>query len=201
MTLLPYLQVKSRWPLRGRVILASFDAASIIVYQAYRPEIARWAVEHQRLGGPHFSFDRMSWVKPNFLWMMYRSGWAAKPGQERVLAIRVRRGAFDAWLAEAVPSSHDPEHHPDASAWRAALAGSQVRLQWDPDHDPCGKPVERRAVQLGLRGARLHAFAHQDTLGIEDVTEQVQTQHRLLQERGENALQVPDERVYEPCRP
>ncbi|MFT5999906.1 MAG: hypothetical protein ACI81P_002365 [Neolewinella sp.] len=39
---------------------------------------------HQQLGGPAFSYQRMSWIKPNFLWMMYRCGWAKKQDQERL---------------------------------------------------------------------------------------------------------------------
>ncbi|MFM7854759.1 MAG: DUF4291 family protein [Flammeovirgaceae bacterium] len=27
------------------------------------------------------SLNRMTWMKPNFLWMMYRSGWATKHNQ------------------------------------------------------------------------------------------------------------------------
>ncbi|WP_458785448.1 DUF4291 family protein [Vallitalea sediminicola] len=29
--------------------------------------------------GSSFKLNRMTWVKPSFLWMMYRSGWAKKP--------------------------------------------------------------------------------------------------------------------------
>ncbi|WP_425365083.1 DUF4291 family protein [Eubacterium ruminantium] len=28
--------------------------------------------------GSHFSMNRMSWIKPSFLWMMYRCGWCGK---------------------------------------------------------------------------------------------------------------------------
>ena len=42
---------------------------------------------HGYFGGDHFSLNRMSWVKPNFLWMMYRSGWGQKEGQVVVLAV------------------------------------------------------------------------------------------------------------------
>ena len=75
-----YSKQTRKWPQSGRHILAQFDADSIIVYQAYRAAIARHAVEHQRFGGD-FSYSRMSWIKPNFLWMMFRSGWATKEGQ------------------------------------------------------------------------------------------------------------------------
>jgi len=76
-----YAAQSRRWPTEGEHVLARFDDESIIVYQAYRPSIGRYAIEHGRLGGPDFSFQRMSWVKPNFLWMMYRSGWGTKGGK------------------------------------------------------------------------------------------------------------------------
>lgn len=54
-----------------------------------------------RFGGENFSFSRMSWIKTNFLWMMYRCGWASKHGQERVLAVRILRKGFDEILSKA----------------------------------------------------------------------------------------------------
>lgn len=62
------------WPSSGRHILAYFDDETIVVYQAYKPSIGRFALEHQRFGGD-FSMSRMTWIKPNFLWMMYRCDW------------------------------------------------------------------------------------------------------------------------------
>lgn len=84
----PYLTQKEKWPAEGEHILASFDTETIIVYQAYNPRIGHYAVRHQRFGGD-FSMQRMTWIKPNFLWMMYRSVWGTKPNQEVVLAIRL----------------------------------------------------------------------------------------------------------------
>ena len=54
-----------------------------------------------RFGGPLFSYSRMSWIKTNFLWMMYRCGWAAKKGQERVLAVWITREGFQEILSNA----------------------------------------------------------------------------------------------------
>jgi hypothetical protein len=73
-----YLEQSASWPAAGRHILARYDNDSVYVYQAYRASIAHYAVEHQRFGGDDFSYSRMSWIKPNFLWMMYRCGWASK---------------------------------------------------------------------------------------------------------------------------
>ena len=61
---------KARWPNSGRHILAHFDDETLVIYQAYRPTIGNYAIKHGELGGPDFSFSRMSWIKPNFLWMM-----------------------------------------------------------------------------------------------------------------------------------
>ena len=184
------------WPGKGRHILAQYDDESVIVYQAYRPAIAAHAVAHQQFGG-EFSYSRMSWIKPNFLWMMYRCGWAAKEGQERVLAIRLRRPFFDEILRLAVPSSFDPGRFAQREDWQCAVAGSDVRLQWDPDHDPAGRALERRAIQLGLRGDILRRYGRAELLSIEDITPFVLEQHaRWLADPV--TLQTPAESVYRP---
>jgi Domain of unknown function (DUF4291) len=100
----PYLNQASNWPKTGRHILAQFDENTVVVYQAYRPAIGLFAAEHGYFGG-EFSLNRMSWIKPNFLWMMYRSGWGTKPGQEVILAVWLKRSAFDEILASAIHSN------------------------------------------------------------------------------------------------
>jgi hypothetical protein len=190
----PYLVQAARWPNNGRHILAQFDDESVIVYQAYRPAIGQFAAKNGFFGGA-FSLNRMSWIKPNFLWVMYRCGWASKDGQEVVLAVRLKRSAFDEILRLAVHSSFVPEVYENALAWKAAVGTSDVRLQWDPDHDPSGAPVERRAIQLGLRGDVLAKYAKEWLLGIEDVSQ-------FVRERSEFArspfdlLITPREEVY-----
>lgn len=191
-----YLDQVHGWPQAGRHILAQFDAETIYVYQAYRPSIARFAVENQRFGGD-FSFSRMSWIKPNFLWMMYRAGWATKEGQEHILAVRLRRTFFDELLRLAVPSGFLPGRFATREEWQAAVASSEVRLQWDPDHDPSGNPVERRAVQLGLRGDALRRYGQQELISIEDITPFVAEQRQHLSQ-GFAELHTPEERVYQP---
>jgi hypothetical protein len=191
----PYLEQRAGWPHEGRHIMAAYDDESIVVYQAYRPSIGHWAAEHQRFGG-EWSFERMSWIKPNFLWMMYRCGWAQKPGQEVVLAVRMLRAGFDAMLEQAVHSSFVAEVYADHESWRSAVKRSSVRLQWDPDHDPHGNKQTRRAIQLGLRDAVLREYATRWCLGIEDVTAFVHEQHAHVRAHNLDALQLPRERVY-----
>ena len=48
-----------RWPKSGQHILAHYDANSVIVYQAYKPAIGKYAIEHGRFGG-EFAYSRMS---------------------------------------------------------------------------------------------------------------------------------------------
>jgi hypothetical protein len=190
----------ARWPTSGRHVLAQYDSTSVVVYQAYRPSIGHATAADGHFGGGGFSLDRMSWIKPNFLWMMYRCGWATKEGQEVVLAVWLDRAGFDAILAAAVPSSYDDQRYVDRATWSAAVASSEVRLQWDPDHDPHGRPVTRRAVQLGLRGDVLARYARPWIHRVEDITPYVRDQHARLKRDGVAALEAPIEHPY-PCTP
>ena len=52
-------------------IYAVFDNKTIRVYQAYNNEIADEALKLGKFGSK-FSLNRMTWIKPSFLWMMYR---------------------------------------------------------------------------------------------------------------------------------
>jgi hypothetical protein len=196
----PYAEQVKAWPGAGRHILAQYDDQTVVVYQAYRPSIGRYATEHGSFGGG-FSYARMCWVKPNFLWMMYRSGWGTKEGQEVTLGLRLRRPFFDALLAQAVPSSWDRDQFATREEWSAAVTRSSVRLQWDPDHDPSGAKLERRALQLGLRGAALEAFGRSELVEVLDLSGFVAEQRERLTSGGVSALLTPRERVYRPADP
>ena len=77
---IPYKEYENKLPQEGKHILCQSHEDSVYVYQAFRNSTAQFAVANQKFGGPDYSFNRMTWIKPNFLWMMYRSGWASKPG-------------------------------------------------------------------------------------------------------------------------
>lgn len=196
LTTVPFLDQKSRLPKSGKVILAQYDSDSVIVYQAYRPSIGHFAAKYGRFGG-EFSMSRMTWIKPNFLWMMYRSGWGSKEDQEVTLAIRVTREGFDEILRQAVHSTFKSQVYASRAAWETALATSNVRLQWDPDRGPSGGPLERRAIQLGLRRQALDQFVDEWVLGIEDISEFVEQQREFVLQRKLDQLVVPSESIYE----
>jgi hypothetical protein len=191
----PYLEQSSSWPQHGRHILAQFDDSSIVVYQAYNPATGHFAARHGYFGG-QFKLSRMSWIKPNFLWMMYRSGWGTKPGQEVTLAITIRREDFDSLLAQAVHSSYVAEVYSEQQCWKQRLSDSPVRLQWDPDHDPAGVKQERRAIQLGLSGQVLQKYAREWIVEIEDISDYVAAQRDFAGPGKHEQLVMPKEGVY-----
>jgi len=195
-----YVEQAANWPTSGRHILAHFDDDTIVVYQAFAPATAQFALAHGRFG-EGFSYRRMSWIKPNFLWMMYRSDWARSANQEMVLGLRLRRSFFDSILEQAVPSSFVPEMYADEAAWKSDVARSAVRLQWDPDHLPTGGPCERRAVQLGLRGETLLAYGNRELLEVLDMTPLVAEQRANAATWRDGTLRTPVERVYRPKSP
>ena len=150
------------------------------------------------MGGTGFSYDRMSWIKPGFLWMMYRSGWAQKENQEHILAISIKRSDFEEILSKGILSSFNSQIYSSYDDWEEKLKNSEVRLQWDPDHDPYGNKKERKAIQIGLKGNILYQFGNHMIQKITDVTQFVQKQ-RLYVEHGQlDKLEIPDESIYLP---
>jgi hypothetical protein len=125
-----------------RLVLAAYTATTITVYHAYSPEIAEAAALAGTLAAP-FSLQRMTWIKPSFGWMMHRCGWAHRPGQERVLAIGIRRAGFEWTLAHSCLSHFIPGTHDSREAWEAVKASSPVRVQWDPDRSLAGERLPR----------------------------------------------------------
>nr|WP_275993966.1 DUF4291 domain-containing protein [Argonema antarcticum] len=195
----PYLAQVSRSPKTGRHIIAQFDDNFVIVYQAYRQASGHFAASHGYFGG-EFRLNRMSWIKPNFLWMMYRSEWGTKPGQEVILAVKLKRSAFDEILANVVHSSYIPDLYSSEAEWKKAVKHSSVRLQWDPDRHPSGAKLERRAIQLGLRGEILSRYATEWIIDIEDISEFVQQQHQYKSGDWTNLL-TPRELLYPVTNP
>jgi hypothetical protein len=139
----------------------------------------------------------MSWIKPGFLWMMYRCGWCTKADQERVIAIHIGKEDFKRILAEAVPTTFKPKQYESSAQWQAALKAKDVRIQWDPDHSPYGNKQERKAIQLGLSGKTLAAFGKEYIQKIEDMTGFIKTQKLLVDRHSTEQLQVPYETVLE----
>jgi len=193
-----YNDYKTQIPQSGKHILAQQTDDQILVYQAFNHRIANYAVANQCFGGEHYSYNRMSWIKPNFLWMMYRCGWADKEAQKHVLGIWIDKSDFERILSEAVFSSYRADLYETAEMWKADLAAKEVRLQWDPDHDIYGEKQERKAIQLGLKGQILKDFGTQMVRKIIDITDFVKEQKKKIDKNEIDELYVPQEYVYVP---
>jgi hypothetical protein len=171
-----------------RVIRAAFSADTVRVYQAYRPEIADAAL---RAGTfvPPFSMGRMTWIKPSFNWMMYRCGFARKPGQEVVLGIDVTRAGFEWALEHAVLSHYEPSIHSSLAEWQNSLEEAPVRVQWDPERDwRLNTLKDIRAIQIGLAGEAVTRYINQWIVRLEDLTS---VAHRIAD--AINGGRVPDD--------
>lgn len=188
-----YIEQNKVWPQKGHHIMAQYNDDEIIVYQSYKKSIGDFAVENQYFGG-EFSLERMTWIKPNFLWMMYRNGWGTKEGQESVLAIHLKMKAFINYLQNAVYSSYNEKLGISKEDWQAQIKDSSVRLQWDPDHDPFGHKLERRAIQIGLRNEFIYSYSKEDILQIDDISDFVKEQYEFIKNGNIEKLETPLEK-------
>lgn len=175
-------------------IRAVFDERTIRVYQAYSPAIAEEAVRLGTFGG-RFSLTRMTWIKPSFLWMMYRCGWAEKTGQERVLAIDITRGGFDFAVNNAVASSVGASGL-SAEEWKRHVAESDIRVQWDPEKDVHGNSLPYRSIQLGLRGQAVRDYVSEWIVGINDITDYVHELNTKRKSGADITKLLPNEQIY-----
>jgi hypothetical protein len=179
-----------------RQIFAEFDSEGIFVYQAYKPSIANEAVQNGTFG-KGFNLERMTWIKPSLGWMLYRSGYATKHRQERILKIKLSHEGFQTILSKGVPTSFDSHIFTSQEEWRRTLEHSEVRYQWDPDRDLWLRRLERRAIQLGIRGSVVREYVTTWILRIEDVTE-LSHAIKVAVESGQNEiLAAHEEHVYE----
>jgi hypothetical protein len=143
-----------------RQIRAVYDDTTIRVYQAFRDDIADTALAHGTFVSPPFSMTRMTWIKPSFLWMMYRAGWGQKDeGQKRILAIDITREGFE-WALTNSSLSHE----------RTTDTSPPVRIQWDPERDLHHRPLDHRAIQIGLSGIAVTHYVGRWIRRITDIT-------------------------------
>jgi hypothetical protein len=151
-------------------IRAIYDEKTIRVYQAYSPEIALPALEAGTFVSP-FKMSRMTWIKPSFCWMMYRSGYALKQGQEVILAIDILREGFDWAIEHAAISSFLESPFKSKEEWQKHLSNSCVRVQWDPERDiQLNKFENLKTIQIGLTEQAVKTYVNEWIRTINDVT-------------------------------
>ncbi|MET4922855.1 DUF4291 domain-containing protein [Streptomyces sp. PSRA5] len=160
-------------------IRAHHTASTITVHQAYPPSIGLPAARDGRFPDA-WKRDRMTWIKPSFLWMMYRCGWGLKEGQETVLAVEISREGFEWALRHACLSHYDAEVHADPAVWRRELKRSTARVQWDPERDVRLEALSYRSLQLGLAGEAARRYADDWIVSVRDVTPLARRIHGLV---------------------
>ena len=175
-----------------RQIRADYDDRTIVVYQAFSPAVADPALRANRFVPP-FSVNRMTWIKPSFRWLMHRSNWAQKPGQTRILAVRVTREGWEEALSQAVLTTADP----------AALANAAVHVQWDPERSLRGAALNHYSIQVGVGRKLIQTFVADWVVGLTDITAQARKIAALVRAGQAARAQrlLPPERLYPLPRP
>lgn len=181
-----------------RLIRALYDNYTITVYQAFNKFIAQSAVENQKFISPPFKMNRMTWIKPSLLWMMYRSGWATKENQESILAIKIKRSGFEWALKNSCLSHFDNSIHSSYDTWKVKLKNSPVRIQWDPEKDILLQPLDYRSIQIGLSGIAVEKYVTDWIVQVDDITEHCKYLFQLVNDGKINQARdlLPQEQLY-----
>lgn len=180
-----------------REIRANYDRDTIVVYQAYAKNIAEPALSRQRFVAP-FSFQRMTWIKPSFLWLMHRSDWGRKKGQEHTLAVHITRTGWNKALSLGVLTHPEPWLEPDPLEWERRFKDAQVHIQWDTERSLRGAALNHFSIQVGISRHLIREYVDDWIVRIEDLSPTVSRIRDLLK-RGQaaNARQLlPPERIY-----
>jgi hypothetical protein len=179
-------------------IRAFYTESIIRVYQAYSDKIADTALRHGTFVSPPFNMERMTWIKPSFLWMMYRSGWGKKEGgQSRILAIDITREGFE-WALEHSLLSHKAKDYINKEEWQKIKNIIPVRIQWDPERDLHSQPLEYRSIQIGLSKEAVCLYVDKWIQKVTDVTKLAAEIHSLLEKNKVNEASslLPKETEY-----
>ena len=130
-------------------IRADFDKETITVYQAYNKEIALPAIKNNKFLKP-FSFNRMTWIKPSFLWIMERSNWGTKSNQNYILKIKIYRKYWEKALSMGVLTDPDKNVYKSGVDWELKFKDAKVHIQWDPERTLKGGKLQIRTIQVGI---------------------------------------------------
>ncbi len=102
---------------------------------------------------------------------------------------------FETILSQATFSSYKKELYVSEEIWRNELESTEVRLQWDPDHDPFGLKETRKAMQIGMKGEVLKKFCTVWLLKVEDITDFVKAEYKKVLVKNIDDLNVPFEEL------
>ncbi|QDT27344.1 hypothetical protein Enr10x_26610 [Gimesia panareensis] len=177
-------------------IRADYNRETIVVYQAYAPQIADAALAAQKFVAP-FSFGRMTWIKPSFLWLMHRSNWGQKSGQTRILAVRISRAGWERALSQGELTSPEQRVYGSASEWEQKFRAAPVHIQWDTERSSRGAALPCFSIQVGLSRQIIREFVDEWIVGIEDLTPLVRKLNAIRTESSRSLKRsLPVEKIY-----
>jgi hypothetical protein len=177
-------------------IRADYDRETIVVYQAYSNPIADAALAAQKFVAP-FSFGRMTWIKPSFLWLMHRSNWGQKAGQTRILAVRISRAGWERALSLGELTSPEQRVYGSASEWEQKFRKAPVHIQWDTERSSRGAALPCFSIQVGLSRHIIREFVDEWIVGIEDLTPRVRKLNAIRKGSSRSLKRsLPVEKVY-----
>ncbi|QDT42192.1 hypothetical protein Pan241w_22730 [Gimesia alba] len=177
-------------------IRADYDRETIVVYQAYSSQIADAALKAQKFVAP-FSFQRMTWIKPSFLWLIHRSNWGQKPGQTRILGVRIRRDGWEKALSLGVLTSPEKQVYASRKVWEQEFNKAPVHIQWDTERSPRGAALPCFSIQVGLSRHIIREFVDEWIVSIEDLTPVVRKLNAIRKGSSKSLKRfLPPEKVY-----
>ena len=179
-------------------IRAHYTKSTITIYQAYAPAIADPAIKQQKFVAP-FSFQRMTWIKPSFRWLMHRSNWGQKKSQDRILAVEITRSGWDKALELGVLTHPEPSVYPDPDAWTRRFQEAAVHIQWDTERNFRGAGLSHFSIQVGISRRLIQEYVDQWIVKVEDLTPKVIKMRDLIRSGKANDAKrmLPSERVYQ----
>lgn len=179
-------------------IRADYDRDTIVVYQAYRAAIGVPALQHNKFVSP-FSFNRMTWIKPSFLWLMERSNYGQKSDQQYILAIRIKRTAWEYALSQAVLTHPDSKVYKNGTEWSDLFEKAKIHVQWDPERSLKGAKLNHRSIQVGISRYLIEQYNEEWIVEIKDYSPLANKIYELRKkgEYDKAKKLLPKEKVYE----
>jgi len=129
---------------------------------------------------------------------MHRSNWGQKSGQQRTLAVRIRRSGWDKTQSIGVLTHPERSVYPDPTEWERRFHYAGVHIQWDTERSLRGAGLNHYSIQVGISRRLVREFVDEWIVGIEDLTPEVARIRRLLREGNEKGVRrlLPPERAY-----
>lgn len=182
---------------KSQEIRATYDQNTITVYQAYAKAIALPAIKNNRFEKP-FSFNRMTWIKPSYLWLMERSNWGLKSNQEYILGIKIKRTAWEEALSMGVLTHPDKAVYSSGAVWGEQFKVSKIHIQWDPERTLRGAKLQERSIQVGISRFLIEAYNQDWITEISDLTPLTKKIYQLkkLGKYKEAKRLLPKEKIY-----